>query len=241
MLKSNWTLLEGRVSDERRGVPVPPVQVPWEGTPTILPPPRASLLSLTDAVDSRRSVRSFKPEPLMPDELSWLLHAVSGVRKRVRRQDGGEITLRTVPSAGARHPLETLVAVFNVEDLTPGLYRYLPLDGALAFTGLTPSRSEMTAACLGQRFCGESAAVFVWSAVPYRTEWRYGPVSPKLVALDAGHLCQNLYLAVEAVGAGTCAIGAYDQELADAMCGLDGRDEFVVYMAPVGKVTAGGS
>jgi len=83
--------------------------------------------------------------------------------------------------------------------------------------------------------------VFIWTAVPYRTEWRYGPVSPKLVALDAGHACQNLYLAVEAIGAGTCAIGAYDQELSDAMCGVDGRDEFVVYMAPVGRLRKAGS
>jgi SagB-type dehydrogenase family enzyme len=83
--------------------------------------------------------------------------------------------------------------------------------------------------------------VFIWTAIPYRTEWRYGPVSPKLIALDAGHACQNLYLAVEAVGAGTCGIGAYDQELSDRMCGVDGRDEVVIYMAPVGKVTAKGS
>jgi SagB-type dehydrogenase family enzyme len=53
--------------------------------------------------------------------------------------------------------------------------------------------------------------------------------------LDAGHLCQNLYLACEAVGCGTCAIASYDQEYADEYLKLDGVEEFVVYMAPVGK------
>jgi hypothetical protein len=38
------------------------------------------------------------------------------------------------------------------------------------------------------------------------------------------------------VSAGACAIAAYDQERADRLAGVDGEDEFVVYMAAVGKV-----
>jgi len=30
-------------------------------------------------------------------------------------------------------------------------------------------------------------------------------------------------------------VGAYDQEKMDQVLGLDGNDEFVIYMAPVGK------
>ncbi|GAH70064.1 unnamed protein product, partial [marine sediment metagenome] len=37
-------------------------------------------------------------------------------------------------------------------------------------------------------------------------------------------------------GAGTCAIAAYDQEFADSVLGIDGVEEFIIYMAPVGKV-----
>jgi len=41
---------------------------------------------------------------------------------------------------------------------------------------------------------------------------------------------------VQAISAGTCAIAAYDQEFADRVLGLDGDEEFTIYMAPVGKV-----
>jgi len=37
------------------------------------------------------------------------------------------------------------------------------------------------------------------------------------MVLDAGHMCQNLYLACEAIGCGTCAIAAYDQKEIDEM------------------------
>ena len=54
--------------------------------------------------------------------------------------------------------------------------------------------------------------------------------------LDAGHVCQNLYLACAAIMGGTCAIAAYHQELMDGLVHVDGNDEFVIYLAAVGKV-----
>ncbi len=72
--------------------------------------------------------------------------------------------------------------------------------------------------------------------MPYRAEWRYNIASHKAMLLDAGHICQNLYLACESIEAGTCAIAAYDQEKVDALLGLDGENEFSVYLSPAGKV-----
>ena len=92
------------------------------------------------------------------------------------------------------------------------------------------------AAARGQRFAGEAAATFIWTAVAGRTEWRYAEASYKVIAIDSGHVCQNLYLACEAIRAGTCAIAAYNQGLADELVGVDGDEEFTVYLAPVGRV-----
>ena len=94
----------------------------------------------------------------------------------------------------------------------------------------------VSAAALDQAFVGRAPATFFWACLPYRTEWRYAEASHKVIALDAGHICQNLYLAAGAIGCGTCAVAAYDQPRADALLGLDGTDEFVIYLAPVGKV-----
>jgi SagB-type dehydrogenase family enzyme len=90
--------------------------------------------------------------------------------------------------------------------------------------------------CLGQKLAGSSSATLIWTEIPYRMEWRYGETSYKVMALDAGHVCQNLYLGCESIGCGTCAIAAYDQEAMDELLGVDGWDEFVMYVAPVGKI-----
>lgn len=65
-----------------------------------------------------------------------------------------------------------------------------------------PRTTITTAAGRGQAFLAEAAVTFIWSALPARTEWRYCEASYKVIALDAGHVCQNLYLACEAIGAG---------------------------------------
>jgi SagB-type dehydrogenase family enzyme len=188
--------------------------------------------SLVDSIAARESCRRFANSPLQLDELAFLLWATQGVRRRVN----AATALRVVPSAGARHPFETYLAVNAVAGLDAGIYRYLPLEHELTFVRQVPRlRDALTAAALGQSFAGASAVVFLWAAIPYRTEWRYGAASHKVIALDAGHVCQNLYLACAAVGCGTCAIAAYDQDGMDRLVGLDGADRFIVYLAPVGK------
>jgi SagB-type dehydrogenase family enzyme len=65
--------------------------------------------------------------------------------------------------------------------------------------------------------------------------WRYSQRGYRYLHLDAGHVCQNLYLSAESVGCGVCAIAAFlDEEINPAM-GIDGENEFVIYVATVGK------
>ena len=59
-----------------------------------------------------------------------------------------------------------------------------------------------------------------------------------MIALDAGHVCQTLFLTCEVIGARTCAVAAYHQQLMDWLGRMDGSDESVIYLAPVGKVGA---
>jgi nitroreductase len=42
-----------------------------------------------------------------------------------------------------------------------------------------------------------------------------------VIAIEAGHVCQNLYLASEAIDARMCAIAAYDQEKMDELLKAD--------------------
>jgi SagB-type dehydrogenase family enzyme len=224
---------------QSRGEPPPPIEKPFsaEAKRVDLVPPGAwkgvGKIDLQTAMRNRKSRRKFQRGALSLDELSFLLWATQGIKQPIDRFTA----LRIVPSAGARHALETYLAVFHVEGLEPGVYRYLPLEHQLLLEFRDDRAAEkMTEATLGQSFTGRSAVTFIWTTIPRRMEWRYGLAAHKVIAVDAGHACQNLYLACEAVGAGTCAVGAYHQELMDQLLRIDGNEEFTIYIAPVGRV-----
>ncbi|MBD3306888.1 SagB/ThcOx family dehydrogenase, partial [candidate division KSB3 bacterium] len=133
--------------------------------------------------------------------------------------------------------LETYLCVLRVDGLEMGIYRYLPVEHQLVLEFRDAHLPEkIMAATLQQKFTTRSAVTFIWTTIPYRMEWRYDIASHKVIAIDAGHVCQNLYLACEAIGAGVCAIAAYHQEWVDDLIKLDGSDEFAIYLAAVGKV-----
>jgi SagB-type dehydrogenase family enzyme len=235
-----WPDLQQHVSDQRKGVPPPPLEKPCPQPGTLIDLPSPDTLTvgqmpLAEAIARRKSQRRYTKDPLSLEELAFLVWAAQGVRE-TGRHGKTPYLLRTVPSAGARHPFETYLLVNRVDGLEPGMYHYQSLEHRLCLLDTDDRLVERThEGCFGQ-YAKNSAVTFLWTAVPYRTEWRYTIVSPKLIALDAGHVCQNLYLACTAVGAGACAIAAYDQQMLDAVLDLDGDDEFVIYVATVGKV-----
>ena len=238
LLKSVFA--EGAVSDQQKGLPQPALTKKQENKQVIeLPQPQESDIPEQDIIKiikERRSRRHYKKEPLTLKQISLLLWASQGVKKVIDRDGKSYATLRTVPSAGARHPFETYLLVQNSEGLKKGVYHYLALEHKLEYL-FTPAdmKKKILATTFQQKFTGNAPVVFVWSVIPYRTEWRYDKLSYKPILLDAGHVCQNLYLMCETMNLGTCAIAAYNQELIDNLLKLDGEDEFVIYLAPVGK------
>jgi SagB-type dehydrogenase family enzyme len=227
-----------RFTDQNRGIPAPPLQKPAEdGQATVALPGRETWdafrgTDLLDAIDRRHSQRRFKSEALSVAQLSFLLWATQGIKKEL----APGTALRTVPSAGCRHAFETYLLVTRVDGLAAGVYRYLPKAHALTEIYRDEDLIEkITPATLGQAFIASAPVTFVWTAIPYRAEWRYTTSAHRVILMDAGHVCQNLYLAAEAAGCGTCAVAAYHQELMDELVRVDGNDEFTVYMAPVGR------
>lgn len=227
--------------DQRKGRSPPPLEKPYDENAELidlLEPKDFDIgkINLIDVITSRKSRRLFTDEALTREELSFLLWATQGVRE----VDENRVwTKRAVPSGGGRQPFETYLLINNIEGLARGVYRYLPIEHKLLVVNKNlPSVDDLMERAWFQNFIGKSAVVFVWAAVPYKTEWRYSIISYKDILIEAGHICQNLYLACEAIGAGTCAIAAYEQKALDELIQVDGQDEMTVYIAPVGKVSS---
>jgi len=187
----------------------------------------------------RRSNRVFTNEPMDLLTLSFLLWAQQGV-KGIRGKNYA--TLRTVPSAGARHAFECYPLILNIEGMKPGLYHYLPMAHKLELLKEVSAEdegfmSQVLESVSNQKWALKANVIFYYSVVPYRCEWRYSYNAQRVMMIDAGHVTQNLYLACSALGIGTCAIAAIGHDAADNMFALDGKEEMMFYCAPVGTVS----
>jgi SagB-type dehydrogenase family enzyme len=226
-----------KLTPEANGVPPPPLELPYDRDARTLDLPkpgevRVRAVDLRYVIENRRSVRNYSGEGLSLEELSWLLWCTQGV-KEIRKDRPA--TYRNVPSGGSRHPFETYLLLNRVRGVPPGIYRFLALEHKLLEVRIGEEIcDEIAQTCGNQRFVANSAVVFIWSFIPSRTTWRYGPKAYKGY-LEVGHICQNLYLSAEAVDCGVCAIGAYDMDEVHKALGIRSDDEFVVYIATVGK------
>ena len=171
----------------------------------------------------RRSVRSYDKRPLKQKEIAHLLWAAQGVTASW----GG----RTAPSAGALYPLEVYIAVNGVEGLPAGVYSYEPKGHRLRQIRSGDVRDALSQAALGQRCVRDAPAIIVISAVYERTTRKYGPRGRRYVYMEVGYASQNVYLQCEALGLGTVAVGAFDD---DKVKRILGEDPEPLLLMPVG-------
>lgn len=211
----------------------PPVYKQYPGVPTVpLPDPTpARGLATEEAIDRRRSVRSYSGQPMTLDELSRVLRYTGG-----RNADLWGHHLRAAPSSGALYPVETYLLAHNVAELAPGVYHYAPERHGLHQLRRDDLRGAVVRHGVSQGFLGEANVVVVFTAIFQRMRWKYQQRSYRYALIEAGHLGQNLCLAATSIGLGTCAVGAFDDHEFNAMLGVDGTDEASVYILALGKV-----
>ena len=194
-----------------------------------LPTPSLSgSASLEEVLYKRRSIRDYIDVPLTIAEISQILWAAQGITEK-------SYGLRTAPSAGALYPLEVYIASSNVKDLAPGLYKYRTQNHSIVKMDEGDKRIDVANAALGQEAIENSSAIIIITAVPERTEVKYGSRTERYVNMEVGHAGQNIYLQAVSLGLGTVMIGAFNDNALKKVLGLPGNEDPLAIM-PLGKI-----
>jgi SagB-type dehydrogenase family enzyme len=192
-----------------------------------LPDPRfEGIVSVEHALFARRSVRSYKDEPLTILQISQLLWSAQGV--------SSPSGYRTSPSAGALYPLEVYVVAGRINDLSAGIYKYLSRDHALLRTVGGDLRADLCRAALNQRSIANAPAILLFSTVNERITKVYGERGIRYLYMELGHAAQNVCLQAVALGLGTVVIGAFHDPEVKAIAALP-EEEHPAYVIAVGR------
>ena len=192
-----------------------------------LPEPRYDGdVSVEHALRMRRSVRTYKDDPLDISEISQILWSAQGISSPRR--------FRTAPSAGALYPLELYVIAGNIKNLSPAIYKYKPYHNELVKIMAGDMRSELSHAALSQNAIKKAPAVLLFCAVYERTTGKYGRRGIRYVHMEVGHAAQNVCVQAIALGLNTAVIGAFRDAEVKAIANLAANEQ-PLYFVPMGR------
>lgn len=154
-----------------------------------------------------------RPAPLDVRKLSTLFRLTQSVT--ARSMHGGQpFYYRSVASAGALYPFELYLAASRIDGLAPGVYHYNLLDFSLTTLRRGPVPGIPAAA-------RSLTATFYITGIFFRSAWKYCSRAYRYVLLDAGHLLENLRLALTALGMAHSIHLDFDDRQAATLLGLD--------------------
>ncbi len=191
-----------------------------------LPEPNYTGLSVEEAIAERRSVRSYSDEELSLEELSQILWAAQGIT-----DESGK---RAAPSAGALYPIELYVVPNKLEGATCGIYHYVPERHKLVLFREGNFTEGIYTAAFRQEAVRDAAVVIIFTAVRERTAAKYGEMADTFIAIEAGHISENILLESVSLGLGAVPIGGFEKERLDELLGIGGG-ESSIYLNCIGK------
>ena len=187
----------------------------------------------------RATCRNFDPARPLPLALfAQLMQRVFSAQASVRVSDDTVFLKKTSPSGGGLHPIDAYLIVQHVEGVPPGLYHYhatqhalLPLPPASP-----PLREFILQAVAQQEWFADAHALVLLVPRFDRTFWKYRSHAKgyRVVALEAGHLSQTLYLSATEAGLGAFITGAINEVQLEQAFGLDHTHQGVMAICGFG-------
>ncbi len=180
---------------------------------------------------SRKSRREMNNRKMAEQELSNLLYFSGGIRKGTKSDTG----VRPYASAGSRYPLEIYPVVLNAGNLKKGIYHYHLKTHSLEELWVGNRAIKELFNAFNQEWLNKCSVILLISAVFWRNQVKYGERGYRYVFLDAGHLCQNIYLVTEALNLQCCEVGGFIDDQLHRVLDIDGFNEAVLVAFGVGK------
>jgi SagB-type dehydrogenase family enzyme len=186
-----------------------------------LPRPRFDgQVSVEKALLNRRSIRTYKDEPLTLGDVSQILWAAQGITDSTSGK-------RTAPSARASYFLKLYLISGKVTDLSPGMYKYQPVGHKLVVMTKGDIKTKLFEAA-GQVPIKNAPVVLLIAGDSERSrkpEWMY---------LEAGHAAQNVYLQAVSLNLGTVVMAGFEPDEVKKALVLP-QNQTVIYIMPLGR------
>lgn len=147
---------------------------------------------------------------------------------------GVTYALRTNPSAGALYPTEVYVQIRCVEGFIDGIYHLSPYESSLVLLYSLKSDEGIEPLVKSKKVDG---FIFLFSALYYRSSWKYRDRAFRYCLHDTGHMLGTLEASCYVHKKTYCIHYDIDKKALNSLFGF-GAEEFFLSCAIVGEETA---
>lgn len=194
--------------------------------PEEIPAPKKSLLSILKetAIDS-----TFREIDI--NDLALILRLTCCLTAKARHS-GKTFYYRSSASAGALYPTEIYVATSKIKGLDDGLYHF-----EIHSHSLSPLRAGDLADHISKLTFHPDGKLptltFVFTAISFRSSWKYRDRAYRYNLLDTGHVMENLFIAMKALKLPLDVSYDFNDVEVNKLIGVDGTKEVALAVAAV--------
>jgi SagB-type dehydrogenase family enzyme len=170
--------------------------------------------------------------------LAGLLFFSAGRIRRRTFAGAGEVAFRAAASAGGLYPIETYVVCGDLPGLAAGVYHFSPADFALRCLRQGDYRGALARAAGGDPMVAAAQGTLVFSAIFWRSAWKYRGRSYRYCFWDNGTIVANLLAAAAATGLPARVLMGFVDVQVNQLLGLDGDREASTCLVPLGQPVA---
>jgi SagB-type dehydrogenase family enzyme len=168
------------------------------------------------------------------DRLASILYFSAGVTKH-KSYPGGEIYFRAAACAGALYPVETYVAAGGIEGLKEGVYHFNPGDFSLRQLREGDQRGAILEATADNDFVRLAPVVLIYTAITWRSSWKYRARSYRYHFWDNGMIAANAVALCRAHGLSSQLVMGFEEEGINRLVGIDGERELSLSLLTLGS------
>lgn len=198
---------------------------------------------LTTALSERRSERRFSRDVVTGPTIASLLWAGYGATAHDEKEREGHARIaRTVPSAGALYPLDLYLCNFRpAEGIDDGVYHArFDLDQHVELEKLPADPASIVRAFGDPALIEHAQGIVIITGQFALSAAKYGVRALSYVALEAGHVAQNVLLQAQALDLAAVELGGFIEDTLANVAGLP-ADVIPLTTIAFGKPDSNGS
>ncbi len=211
----------------------PPLYKSYSGLPKVALPAELPPLEIA-TLDAVAGMVRQQGGPMDLTSVARLLLYSAGLVRKGEVGSVGAVHYRAAASAGALYPIEAYVVCGDIPGLEAGLYHFAPEDFSLSRLRQGDLRHELSAVAGGDPAVATAPATLIFTAVFWRSAWKYRARSYRYSFWDCGTMLANLLSTAWGSGLSSRVVAGFVDERVNAILGIPADREASLCLVPVG-------